>query len=117
MTSPATGPEFITRSDYMEGKASHREFYGQFVNDDVIKVVVASISSKKILGTEDKHFNDISNDFWDRVPMRHYMPIQFSDVGDFPSQAGLTCVAKEAARQYVERWIDEAQVWIEKESA
>jgi len=108
----------ITRKQYLDKDATHREYYGQFVTDATVYAVVASIGAEDILASEDRAFNDISLERWDRCigycgsstppPGGSFrivglpVAVRFRDVGDLPSIAGWTCVAKEAARQYKE---------------
>lgn len=101
--------DILTRAEYIknyhggpEGTALHRRFYAQFVNDQTINHVLRHISGDKLLASTDESFNDIPMREWDNAAIHPPMAIKFAAVGDFPSAAGLVCVLKEAARQYVE---------------
>jgi len=105
--------DLFTRHDYMHGNlgdkelawASHRRFYAQFVNDRTIDYVVRWIGGDALLASNDPYLNDVRTlARWDNCA-RGGMPtaIKFSDVGDYPTLGGLVCVAKEAARQWIER--------------
>lgn len=100
-----------TRAQYMadykvgpEGAAAHRRFHAQFVNEQTIYHVVKYVGGEAIVKSTDEHFNDIALHLWDRAA--HWLPmaVRFNDTGDFPSDAGYVCVAKEAAMQYKERY-------------
>lgn len=117
--------DLFTRKEYMgsnlgdrvEARRLHRRYYAQFVNDDVINAVVRSIGADRILASTDEHLNDIPLQDWDRIcgaiargsdiqwtgGRVFRTAIKFEDVGDYATLAGLCCVAKEAARQYIER--------------
>jgi hypothetical protein len=91
-----------TRKQYVAGKCSHREYYGQFVNASTIAAVVRWIGSEDILASNDEHLNDIAMRRWDSAAAFMPMAITFARVGDFRSLAGLLCIAKEAAWQHRE---------------
>jgi hypothetical protein len=104
-----TMSNLMTRGDYLkshgsdeERRAAHRKFYGQFVDEATVRAVVQAIGAEEIMASEDPHFNDIPLKRWDDVSPWIPRAINFKDVGDYPTQAGLVCVAKEAARQYKE---------------
>lgn len=97
----------ITRQDYMNKKATHREFYGQFVTPAIIDTVIDYIGKDKLVASTDKHFNDISLSQWDA--MHQWLPAYYaramkeagSTIG--VSLSNTVCVAKEAARQWLTR--------------
>lgn len=100
----------MTREEYIssasasreEGHAAHRRYYGQFVNERTIAYVVRAIGADRLLGSTDPHFNDIPLPEWDNLV--RYLPLAASlrDAGDYMTLGGGVCIAKEAARQYVE---------------
>lgn len=101
----------FTRKEYMStilvdrelAARLHRKYYAQFVNDRVIVRVVWTVGKENIMNSTDAHFNDVPMGLWDEAgKTAKPFAIKFADVGDFPSDAGLVCVVKEAARQYVE---------------
>ena len=97
----------ITRAQYMadsaiDGPAAHRKCYGQFVTPGTISRVVSAIGADVLTASTNPHFNDIPLARWDRlVPM---LPgsAGFAKAGDYYTLANGVCLAKEAARQYVE---------------
>lgn len=105
----------FTRSDYMNNKCSHREYYGQFVTPYVLQLVANSIGLDKIKASKDPHFNDIPLQEWDRIWMRrtpqggYYIvpPMSISEMlreaKEGNSAATGTCILKEAARQLAGR--------------
>ena len=92
----------ITRKEYMSGAATHADYYGQFVTERTRQAVAAAIGADKIRNSTDPHFNDIPLHLWDRLTTS--LPaVSIRSVGDdYPTLAGLVCVAKEAARQIKE---------------
>lgn len=101
----------FTREQYLKssvgenrhaGPANHRRYYSQFVDAQVITRVVRSIGAERLRKSTDPHFN-IPLARWDRLAQNlGPLAINFKSVGDYATQAGLVCVAKEAARQWVE---------------
>jgi hypothetical protein len=100
----------MTREEYIssasasreEARAAHRRYYGQFVNRRTIDYVVRVIGSDALLASTDPHFNDIPLDKWDRIALSLPLAASLRDAGDYMTLAGGVCIAKEAARQYVE---------------
>lgn len=100
----------LTRFDYLqsyqdnaEGAALHRQYYAQFVNDRTIYVVVNRIGAKRLLASTDPHFNDIPLAEWDSLVTGLPLAMRMETVGDYYTLGNGVCIAKEAARQYVER--------------
>jgi hypothetical protein len=115
----------ITRADYMaanhgdrdEAMKAHRAYYAQFVNESTISTVVAWIGADRLLASTDPHLNDIPLGEWE--PLCGFrqrgmdiawfhgasLPIsnRFAEAGDYATAAGLGCIAKEAARIWIER--------------
>lgn len=103
----------MTRKEYMASPAHglnnrdaaaklHREYYGQFVGDHTISQVVSFIGKAKLLASRDPHMNDIPLALWDRVSGCITLGMSFKAAEDYATLAGLVCVAKEAARQWLE---------------
>jgi hypothetical protein len=97
-----------TRQEYLEQKCSHRNYYGQFVTQQVLSRVMSYIGSSVIVKSKDPHFNDIPLARWDAM-----FPTCPGDInnamracGDYPTKAGLVCIAKEAAKQIQEAMRD-----------
>lgn len=95
------GGSMKTRSDYIAGNVSHREYYGQFVDRELKQGLVQDLGIEKILASKSEAFNDIPLAIWDCLPcMRSVtMTEKLVACGDFPTLAGLCCIAKEGARQ------------------
>lgn len=101
-----------TRKDYMSAtleerkdNKAHRRYYSQFVTQDVKQRVLRCISLKRLRASRNKHLNDIPLHRWDslfvgRCPAN--VNRKMREAGDWPSPAGLVCLAKEAARQLME---------------
>lgn len=93
----------ITRKQYLDGGATHREYYGQFVTDREIYNVSRYIGKAKILASTDEHFNDIALKKWDALPNLLSSTHQaFKEAGDWVTLSGMVCVYKEAALQIKE---------------
>ena len=102
----------ITRAQYMndprvaQGReaafAAHREYYAQFVGPQTIQQVVSVIGVEALRASTDPWFNDIPLHRWDALCLDVRLARPFGDAGDYATIAGLVCVAKEAARQWLE---------------
>lgn len=99
----------MTRKEYMsadrkDGKA-HRAYYAQFVTPGTKARVLAVIGRAGLLASKDASFNDIPLPRWYWVCPR-LIPVELNKAmraaGDYPTPAGLVCIAKEAAQQIVE---------------
>ena len=95
-----------TRKDYMQGKCTHREYYGQFVNVPVKNVVSDCIGENIILHSTDPHLNDIPLKRWDNLndvirSMCGSSLAKANGTGGV-SLSDTVCVAKEAAKQIQE---------------
>ena len=95
----------ITRQDYVNQKATHREYYGQFVCDQVKSWVLRAFTKQELMQSTDPNLNDLPIDRWDRVipsPVPFTLVSRMTRVGDYATLGGLVCIAKEAARQIIE---------------
>jgi hypothetical protein len=54
----------FTRKDYLDGKVTHRQYYGQFVTEAVKTHVGERIGEDKIKLSQDEHMNDIPLSLW-----------------------------------------------------
>jgi len=97
-TSPS-----ISRLDYLNGKASHEEYYNQFVTPGILQRV-KRFSPKALEDGITQDFNNIPLPLWEQL-----MPIVPAEVhnklkacGDYPTKAGVVCILKEAARQLLQ---------------
>ncbi len=96
----------MTRQEYLienTRDGAHREYYGQFVDQSTINRVCRSIGKGRIKASTDPHFNDIPLGTWDRLGINSTtLQAKMKALGDYPTAAGLVCIAKEAARQIAE---------------
>jgi hypothetical protein len=103
----SAAPNIYTRAQHMadsrmDGPGAHRRYYGQFVNAMTIAVVVNRIGAKVLLRSVNPHFNDIALGLWDDLVPGLPGSGRFSQAGDSYTPIGGVCLAKEAARQWVE---------------
>ena len=102
-------PDKFTRDEYMafsgtEGAwDAHRRYYAQFFDPDYIHRVAVQIGKSRLLASTDPHLNDIPLHMWDVAPEPHHYKSSLKAVGDFWSLNARVCVAKEAARQFIEK--------------
>jgi len=92
----------FSRADYLSGKCTHRQYYAQFVTTDYVKTIVKYIGSAKLLSSTDESLNDISLHIWDMAPTSHGTSGKMKELGDVLTLAGSVCIAKEAAKQYID---------------
>ena len=117
----AAAAEVIAAAELPEDVTSaHRRYYGQFVDDEVKRVVLLCIGIERLKESADSHFNDIPIRNWDRMVLLPYLMRgddgkTFSPGGYMSkamtlaegsavsaSLAECVCIYKEAARQLVE---------------
>jgi hypothetical protein len=92
-----------TPHDKNASSRAHRRYYAQLVSPSVIARVVGAIGADTLRASTCEHFNDIPLALWDAIACTlGPLPVSFDSLGDFATPGGLVCVAKEAARQYLE---------------
>ena len=91
----------FTRKQRLANECTHSEYYAQFVTPAVTHTVLRQIGRDAIMESTDPHFNDIRLSKWDAlfplVPAN--VATKIRECGDYPTLAGMVCLAKEAARQ------------------
>ena len=97
-----------TRAEYMaesqlDGPAAHRKYFGQFVTPQTIARVVAHIGMGRLLDSTDPHMNDIPLHRWDELVPQLPGSGGFARAGGYYTRANGVCLAKEAARQWLEQ--------------
>lgn len=112
-----------TRKDYLDGKISHREYYAQFVNEDVKARVSGVIGLTALLKSTNEHLNDIPMKKWDLLAgwvwgllgkqgaivqpetSTGLLPVDYKllkEAGEGASNATMVCIYKEAGKQMIE---------------
>ncbi len=95
--------KLISRLDYLNKKATHEEYYAQFVTPYLLSVVKAAFPLEALREGLNEHFNNIPLTRWDSlvpvVPLE--VAAKLKACGDSPTLAGSVCILKEAARQLV----------------
>ena len=93
-----------TREDYLNEKCTHKEYYSQFVTEDIKKMVVNAfgVENLKLALSHDEYMNTIPLKMWDRLSYSVSIMKQMRAHGDYQTLAGTVCTLKEAARQVVE---------------
>lgn len=101
--------ECITNGVYDREKAHklHREYYAQYVDAGVINRVRARFTNKELQLTFADNLQAQGRPpltAWDMLllPCPAHIAAKLSELGDFPTTAGLVCIAKEAGRQILE---------------
>jgi hypothetical protein len=96
-------PKMFTREQYLDKECTHREYYSQFVNPDILHNVKLFIGEDRIKNSKDKHLNDISLVEWDNLPAPFNSGAMMRDRGDYLTPAGKVCIYKTAAKMLVEQ--------------
>lgn len=96
-----TETKIFTRSEYMAGKISHKDYYDQFVTDQMVKEIGQAIGIARIKNSKHSSFNDIPLHRWDRLsPMIISMSSDIhKQTGEIASLGASVCIAKAAARR------------------
>ncbi len=95
----------FTRKDYLEGRCSHRDFYGQIVERAGLVFPSDHALVQRARRSTDPHYNDIPLALWGSaaVSAKPAITRALKETGDFWSLAGGVCTIKEAVRRVVER--------------
>ena len=103
-----------TRKEYMQTNAeaetgekrfqAHRDYYGQFVTDSIAASVSRQIGRIRLASSECRHFNDIPMRAWNNVSLPYDVLRKHGQANGSGgvSQLDHVCIAKEAARQWLE---------------
>src|SRR4051794_29256750 len=94
--------KIYTRGDYLNNKASHSEYYRQFVDQGIIDLVVRQFGLDALKRAYDKdvHLNSIPLEDWDRLVYvidGALVRNKLAASGDIFSLAGGVCILKQAA--------------------
>lgn len=99
----------FTRAEYLAtahdrelSAAAHRRYYAQFVNAHTIAHVARAIGAAALRHSTDPHLNDIPLRCWDGLARHLPLAMRFEAAGDYATLGNLVCIAKEAARQWIE---------------
>ena len=71
-----------TREDYLNGKCTHREYYAQFVTQEMKVRLKGYIGLDNLLKSRDEHLNDIALRAWDLF-IAGPLKISLKSVGDY----------------------------------
>ncbi len=89
----------IHRNEYMDGKVSHDEYYGQYLTPEIINLVRNYVTATRIERSADQHFNDIPLRKWDSLePSLRKLVSGLKENGEAWSLSTSVCIAKAAAR-------------------
>ncbi len=95
----------ITRKMYVDGKATSRQYYGQFVTEEMKQHLLSVYKRGYLLSVHqaDPHFNAINLRTWEGLtgPFKEEIQENIRAAGDFWSLKASVCILKEAARQLV----------------
>jgi len=96
----------FTRTQYIAGECTHAEYYAQFVDRFIREHVKDYFGLKRLKAAykKDQAFNSIPLKEWDAFTQFRNLDFwqDYKTFGDYLTQAGMVCIAKEAARQIVE---------------
>ena len=102
----------ITRKEYLDGDATHQEYYAQFVTDTMLTHFNSGTTEeeKRVFimhrdknTPESKHLSFYDIRWWDRFGYWKSIREDMEKVGDFPTLANLVCLWKEVARQWLKQ--------------
>ena len=102
----------FTRKQYMGKECTHREYYGQFVTPHIVDSVADQIGRDILRYSTDEHLNDIALSRWDNVFLTQdalRMVTKANESGGY-SLSDTVCIAKEAARQFIESDVQSIRV-------
>lgn len=91
----------ITRTQYLNGRCSHQQYYAQFLTQAVFQKVLQNVPFERIAASRDPHFSDISLGLW-QIQVPALSATLMREAEDVPTVAGAVCLAKAAARALLE---------------
>lgn len=96
----------ITRDDYMSNKATHDEYYNQFVTEGIKNIVLSRFTKDQLTKAyrQDKNFNTLALRYWDELAnafLSHGTRERLKECGDSYSLGGGVCILKQAAKHIV----------------
>lgn len=92
----------FTHHQFINNECSQSEYYSQFVNDNIKKLIISRIGIKRIIESSEPNFTDISLSTWDTISELLYFILSNEKIkshGDYYSLGFSKCIAKEAAYQ------------------
>ena len=94
-----------TRTDYLNGICTHREYYAQFVTNYHKQILLARVSKEQLqkhveAQDEINHKDRIPLEKWDA--MAPCVTVSLKEYDDYLTLAGQVCILKEAAKQISE---------------
>ena len=94
----------ITHHQYLHEDISHRDYYAQFVTQDVKDLVTHWITMPVLLASDDPNLNDIPLRKWDAVASALPLSVwqMLHEAGDELSLRTGLLIVKEAAQQIIE---------------
>lgn len=96
-----------SRADYIAGNCTFSDYYRQFITPRLSEAIREKIGLNALHRSKCEHLNDIPLSKWDALfqdsQIKNEMSHALKAHGDYLSLAGCVCVAKEAARQMLER--------------
>jgi hypothetical protein len=98
-TQPDLSPESKAKAMLV-----HRRYYGQFVTAETISRVLDVVGEARLRASTDPHMNDIPLHLWEWATAWGLPGSdRFKEAGDYYTLSGGVCLAKEAARQWLEQ--------------
>jgi hypothetical protein len=91
-----------TRKDVINNVCTHREYYAQFVTDELKSTILNIVGIERLLKSTDAHLNDIPIIMWDSISAPFGTSAKMKSRGDSLTLSGQVCIAKEAAKQIIE---------------
>lgn len=102
----------------MDGEVSFRDYYGQFVSEEIKNEVLRFFGKETLLSSTDEHLNDIPLRKWDALTGFRFsgstmvsrpsvlptgLGAKLKEANEGLSPATLVCIYKEGARQVIEK--------------
>lgn len=94
-----------TRQQYLDKEITHENYYSQFVDYNVKKIVLRNFTKEQLYFAfrEDKNFNYFDLKLWDSMVAKLSPAVskKLNEANDFLSLATGVCILKQAAREIV----------------
>ena len=94
----------IHRNQYHTDPSIHNEYFFQFANPIIRRILSNSITLEQLSESKDPHFNDIPLDRWDSIA-KYITPYinneRLKEAGEFNSLSTRVCILKAIAKDIV----------------
>jgi len=101
----------FTVEDFIARKCTYREYFGQYVDENVRGGVLAVMGEARLMSAwrEETTFNTIPLYKWDALGVAFNFLKPMRELHDMPTLENKVCILKEAAQQIVDKLLEDGK--------